>query len=121
MPAIHDRIRHARSVAKISQVTLAERAGVQRSAVAQWERKDGSRPSMQHLTTIAMVTGVCLEWLGTGRGPAKPEQDAWTETMRIDDYAQDEVEAQCLASLRKLPIPLRKQMASILLLLSNNY
>lgn len=76
---------------------------------------------MEHLTAIALATGVCLEWLGTGRGPAKPDQDAWTETMRIQDYVQDDVEAECLASLRKLPLPLRKQLTAIISLLSNNY
>lgn len=121
MPALHQRIRYARVLARMSQTTLAKKAGVQRSAVAQWERKDGSHPSMHHLIAIAVATGIYLEWLGTGRGPKKPELDAWTETMQINDYAQDDLEAECLASIRKLPLSLRKQLTSIISLLSNNF
>lgn len=121
MPALHERIRYARVLARVSQTTLAHKVGVQRSAVAQWERKDGSHPSMEHLAAVALSTGVCLEWLGTGRGPAKPEMDTWAGSMLHADYAQDDLETECLGSLRKLPLPLRKQLISIISLLSNNY
>ena len=121
MPDLQQRIRHARVNSRISQATLANKVGVQRSAVAQWERKDGSHPSMEHLTAIAVVTGVHLEWLGTGRGPARPGQDAWSQTLCAEDYIQDHLEAECIAALRKLPVALRKQMASILSLLSKNF
>lgn len=66
--ALPDRIRRARALSRTSQLDLAKAVGVQRSAVAQWERADGSHPSMHHLLAIAISTGVCLEWLGTGRG-----------------------------------------------------
>lgn len=121
MSALPERIRRARNLSRISQLTLAHAVGVQRSAVAQWERRDGSHPSMHHLIAIAEATGVCLEWLGTGRGPAKPEDDSWVPTMRKDDYAQDDIEAECLTAIRKIPFPIRKQIVGIISLVARNY
>lgn len=121
MISLPERIRRARSLSKISQLALANAAGVQRSAVAQWERKDGSHPSMHHLVAIATATGVCLEWLGTGRGPVKPGEDAWSATIRSDHFAQDDMELECLASLRKIPHHIRKQLVGMITLVSCNF
>ncbi|HYM85205.1 MAG TPA: helix-turn-helix domain-containing protein [Pseudoxanthomonas sp.] len=121
MPELYDRIRQARAVARMSQAELARHAGVQCSAVAQWERRDGSHPSMQHLTSIALVTGVHLEWLGTGRGPAKPDQDAWTAALLEDDCVKDDQEARCLEIFRKLSPPLRRHVLSLMSLLTKKH
>jgi transcriptional regulator with XRE-family HTH domain len=116
-----ERIRRARGIARVSQQSLAVAVGVQRSAVAQWERKDGSRPSMEHLVAIAHTTGVQLEWLGTGRGAMQPSEDAWTPAMQVEDYAQDEIESECLHSLRRIPFHTRKQLVILISLLSRNF
>lgn len=116
--ALPDRIRRARALSRTSQLDLAKAVGVQRSAVAQWERADGSHPSMHHLLAIAISTGVCLEWLGTGRGQVRPVEDAWTPALRSDDYAQDDIEEECLASLRQLPFQLRKQLVATISLMA---
>lgn len=120
MPALPERIRRARALSKTSQLALAQAVGVQRSAVAQWERKDGSSPSMHHLIAIATVTGVSLEWLGTGRGLVRPEEDEWTLAVQSGDYAQDDLEEECLTSLRKLPFQLRKQLVATISLMAKN-
>lgn len=118
---IEDRIRRARLRAKLSQQDLATRIGVQRSAVAQWEKKGGNLPSMNHLIEIALATGVTLEWLGTGRGPVKPDEDSWTPAVQSLDYAQDETEYQCLQNLRRLPRQLRENVAGIIAVLAQSY
>jgi transcriptional regulator with XRE-family HTH domain len=66
-----DRLRFARQSAKFTQETLAIRLGVTPSAVAQWERPRGTRPSIRHLDDIALATGVSMEWLATGRGSSR--------------------------------------------------
>ena len=104
MSAMADRIRRARTVAKLSQQTLAELVGVQRAAVTLWESNKGHLPTMGHLIAIATATGVMLEWLGTGRGPVKPDMDAWIPTMVPGDYAQDEAELEALRALRLMPV-----------------
>ncbi|KAF1695719.1 helix-turn-helix transcriptional regulator [Pseudoxanthomonas koreensis] len=63
------RIRVARQRARLSQEALAARLGVTRGAVANWECSVGALPASSRLERLAQVTGVCFEWLATGRGP----------------------------------------------------
>lgn len=114
MAELGERVRRARALAKVSQEDLAKAVGVNRSAVAQWESRDGSLPSMRHLIAIAVETHVCLEWLGTGRGPIRPGDDAWTPATLAGDYAQDELESECLRSLRAVPYQTRRQVVSLI-------
>lgn len=118
---MEDRVRRARLQAKLSQQELASKIGVQRSAVAQWEKNGGNLPSMNHLIEIAFATDVTLEWLGTGRGPIKPDNETWTPAVRSLDYAQDETEYQCLQDLRRLPHQLRESLAGIIAMLAKSY
>jgi transcriptional regulator with XRE-family HTH domain len=74
-----DRLRFARQSAKFTQETLAVRLSVTPSAVAQWERPRGTRPSIRHLDGIALATGVSIEWLATGRGNSK------RNSVQLDD------------------------------------
>lgn len=99
-----NRIRQARRSAKLSQVELATRLGVYRSAVAQWESAGGTHPTMEHLAQIAIATGTSLEWLGTGRGRMKFVSDLVEEAplVAVEFAAQDESEARVLVGLRKL-------------------
>ena len=62
------RIRLARRHAGLSQMQLAQRVEVQRSAVSHWESSQAKNPSVPHLRQIATETGVQFEWLVTGRG-----------------------------------------------------
>ena len=121
MHNLNERIRHTRARSRMSQSELAARVGVQRSAVAQWESRSGTRPSMDHLMTIAVATNVSLEWLGTGRGTLVIDRETAHPAVNMTDYIQDAVEAKCLESIRKLPCNLKRQVASMLVLLSNNY
>ena len=107
-----ERIRRARAMAQMTQVALAERVGVQRSAVAQWESRAGSRPSMENLIAIALHTGVRLEWLGTGRGPI-PTVDT-IDSLAEQGRADDALEMHCLCLIRKLPRRLRNQIVGVL-------
>ncbi|MEH6416202.1 helix-turn-helix transcriptional regulator [Pseudomonas sp. CGJS7] len=118
---MEDRIRRARLQAKLSQQELASKIGVQRSAVAQWEKNGGNLPSMNHLIEIALETGVTLEWLGTERGPIKPNDETWTPAVQSLDYAQDEIEYQCLQDLRRLPHRLRENLVEMISVLAKNY
>ncbi len=99
MPA---RIRRCRTVCGLSQAALGARLGVRRSAVAQWESTNGTSPSLQHLSQLATVTGVCFEWLATGRGPMQPEAGVVEPTVTVGDFAKDEIESRVLSSIRLL-------------------
>jgi transcriptional regulator with XRE-family HTH domain len=107
-PNMAIRIRRARVAAKFSQQQLANRLGVQRSAVAQWESSVGTVPNMKHLAMIAVATGVAFEWLATGRGQSAITGEE--SAVLLDDFAQSELESKFLSLLRRLS-PRRQQMA----------
>lgn len=89
----------------MSQAELAAVTGVHRSAVAQWERHNGSRPTSLNLSRIAIETGAHFEWLATGRGRMLAvEADAGEESaaLILRVHAHDEIEERVLLALRKL-------------------
>ncbi|SDQ66461.1 Helix-turn-helix [Pseudoxanthomonas sp. CF385] len=106
MTTIAMRIRRARALARLSQSQLAHFVGVNRSAVAQWEREAGTRPSVEHLAAVAIATKTPFEWLATGRGGPATLMDAASPSV---EYAMDDVEARVLEAVRHLPA--RKRVA----------
>jgi transcriptional regulator with XRE-family HTH domain len=104
--SINDRIRLARRHARLSQTKLAEAVGVQRSAVAQWERANGVRPTMENLIKLAVIAGMHLEWLATGRGKmslpdAGASGDQLTD-LQLSEFALNEHEQRILRAFRAL-------------------
>ncbi len=96
------RIRRARAARRLSQAQLAELVGVQRSSVAQWERKNGTSPNATHLQRIAEALEISFEWLATERGPFTLGASYNVRERIPMDFAQDEVEGQILAASRRL-------------------
>lgn len=103
MQSMASRIRRARIGARMTQTDLANAVGVSRSAVAQWETRDGTSPSTEHLTEIAVKTGVQFEWLATGRGPSQVDTAAIVEAAIAADFAENELESRMLGLMRRLP------------------
>jgi transcriptional regulator with XRE-family HTH domain len=111
------RIRQARSLASMTQGELAHAAGVNRSAVAQWEREHGgTHPSVAHLADIALATRVTFEWLATGRGQARCAADIAVPAVATD-YTADALEVRCLEAVRRLPRQQRAWITTVLALL----
>lgn len=105
MKDLTTRIRQARRRVGYSQSELAAQVGVNRSAVAQWERHGGSTPTSANLSKIAIITSVHYEWLATGRGQmCTPEPGVSDDTpaLQLQFYAHDCVEERVLQGLRKL-------------------
>jgi transcriptional regulator with XRE-family HTH domain len=71
--AIGGRIKQARRTLGLKQQTIADRAGVTRSAVSAWELGQGIKRS--NLVVFAQMVGVSPDWLLTGVGAA-PEPAA---------------------------------------------
>ena len=103
------RVRKARHQAELTQQALADRMGVTRGAVANWECADAV-PAARRMGRIAKVTGVSYEWLATGRGAMLPElgfEDP--KTPAIDaDFVDDPVERQLLDTFRMASMRARK-------------
>ena len=108
--SMSDRIRSARTAAGLSQTQLAHETGVKRSAVAQWERRGGTHPSVSHLSRLAVVTHVRFEWLATGRGCGKPDGEELETTQPAADYVRNDLEGNILSLVRRLP-PRKRQVA----------
>ena len=97
------RIKQARKDAGLSQAELALRLGVDRSAVAQWERQTAAGPTVGHLIQIALAAGVSFEWLATGRGPRVIGGEGESPPAIVMDYvAQSEYEERLLVAFRSL-------------------
>lgn len=94
------RLRLARTAAKLSQAALADRLRINRRAVAQWEQSAGTSPNIANLSQVAEATGVCFEWLATGRGPTRPEGNEFDVAVRLRDYAHNELETHLLELFR---------------------
>lgn len=106
MRSLASRLRIARRNAQIPQTHLATRMGVTRSAVAQWEREGGSRPTAANLERLAMELGCSFEWLATGRGTRHVATNGMSQeetAVVLRHFAQDDAEDQMLAEFRKLP------------------
>lgn len=120
MTEICDRIRRARLTAGLSQSQLALQVGVRRSAVAQWERRGGTVPSVQHLSTVAVVTQVHFEWLATGRGPGRPDDGSELPAPEAatGDPDRAQQERMILSLLRRMPARKRQVAQAIMEMLT---
>lgn len=104
---LRDRIRNARLSSGLSQAALAEKIGVQRSAVAQWEMLNGSSPTVENLGKIAIITSVRFEWLATGRGYrtlTDMEDHSLEQEVQLMYVAGNDREIRTLVALRKLSL-----------------
>ena len=96
------RIRRARIHARLTQNELAEKIGVRRSAVSQWEQEVGTRPNATNLCQIATYTNVRHEWLATGRGPMRTDESHQESALVIAEFAQDDLESRLLVAIRRM-------------------
>ncbi len=115
MWAMSDRIRAARTRAGLSQSQLAKEAGVERSAVAQWECPKGTTPCVSHLAQIAVITRVRFEWLATGRGLSSTDGEGLDAAVQMNaDHVQNELEGTILSLIRRLS-PRKRKMAQAII------
>ncbi len=93
----------ARRRAALSQHALAEKLGVKRSAVANWEAVDGANPSGANLERLAAVLEVSYEWMATGRGEMKLPPH-WHDVPAADaELVENPFERRLLKAWRALP------------------
>jgi transcriptional regulator with XRE-family HTH domain len=97
----------------MTQTQLAGHVEVNRSAVAQWERKGGSRPTSENLAKIAVATRVNFDWLATGRGRSRMMTHPAEETpaLELRFFAHSDLEERLLVRFREMST--QKQTALI--------
>jgi transcriptional regulator with XRE-family HTH domain len=67
-----DLILAGRKRLKLSQQAFANKCGVSRAAVQQWEQKDGTAPSRAHQPAVAKALGISIAELMGGSEPRRP-------------------------------------------------
>ena len=112
---LYQRIRLARRHAGLSQSSLAEAVGVQRSAVSHWEAPEGKTPSSGHLQALALITQVQFEWLATGRGRMTLSEDVAMDSVAAVDalLVDDPLELRLLAAFRESPTLARAPLVEV--------
>lgn len=97
------RIRVARQYAKLSQAELAQKLGISRGAVANWESANDAHPATSRMVKLAVLTGVSVEWLVTGRGRMTHESGG-EEVPAVDgELVHDISERRLLEAFRRSP------------------
>ncbi len=115
------RVQRARRRAGLSQVTLAARVGVSRSAVSQWEMPHHKVPSIENLQRIAQVTGVRFEWLASGRGELELDADATLDSVDTADalLVEDGLELRLMRAFRDAPPQARVPLVEVVEVLAS--
>lgn len=99
---LKDRLKAARKHAKLSQVELAKRAGVDQTTISNLER--GKHRGTSHAISIATILGVSPRWLATGAGEMldyageRGDEIVFHDTELVDGdapLAHDEIELPC--------------------------
>lgn len=107
------RIRTARLRAGMTQSDLAQRLGVSRTAVVNWESgTNRARPSSERLEEICRLTEVAWEWLATGRG-----QSALSEENRLavdGELVEDPIERRLLQAFRGRDARIKQAVLTLL-------
>lgn len=102
-----DRIAAAREALALTQKELADRLGVRRKTLTEWE-DDRSEPRANRLHLMAGVLGVSLIWLmtGEGDGPAAPP----TADLATQDRARLRED---IVALRRLALTMIERLDSL--------
>ncbi len=110
---LNARIRYARRRSALTQAQFADRVGVGRSAVANWECADDTGPSAERLAGIAALTGVSFEWLATGRG--EPLLGLEYSAPAVDALlVEDPVERRLVEAYRSCAAPARRVLSQFI-------
>lgn len=113
MKSIADRIRQARSFAKLSQSSLAAALGVHRCAVTRWEGVRGVIPKLENLTAIAAITSINLDWLSTGYGQMLDCRPTPGALLAAPQLSRQELE--CVRIMRSLTPNARQGLVMLIM------
>ncbi|MGN7134599.1 MULTISPECIES: helix-turn-helix domain-containing protein [Rhodococcoides] len=73
---VHDRLKKAREAAGLDQRELAERMGVSRGTISNYEADSGKSLRKIVINAWALATGVPVEWIESGDdGGPRPDHD----------------------------------------------
>lgn len=114
MSGIHVRCREARKRTGLSQEALAAELNVSRGAVAQWEMREGTWPSVENLSALARRSGLAFEYLGTGRGAKEFGPAVAEDPGAYDLQVESDQEADLLNRFRVMRASRRAALLELL-------
>lgn len=96
MKTLRERVRWTRRRTCLAQTHLAEKIGVTRGAVANWET-GRAEPRRKHMARLAILAHVDYDWLTTGRGEANQSDDKNNLTLAHLEFATESDERELLS------------------------
>ena len=101
MKTFAERLKYARTRAQLSQDSLAQKSGVTKAALSQWENSQSAGCKIDTLFNLADSLMVDARWLATGRG----EPETTTELPH---------HLQAGKSLDKLPLEAKEPLVKLI-------
>lgn len=83
MKELSERIAYVVSQFDGTQVDLANRIGITKSAVGQWKNGHVKNIRPDNLYSLAKATGFSAEWIGTGKGEMRKPDNLTDEETRL--------------------------------------
>ena len=116
MDTISERIKTSRKEAGMTQQQLADRCGVSKSAISQYETGAVSEIESKIMYRMSVALNVRLEWLISGLGLNKPKADNQAVNDQAEKYKVLKTNETGLLISEKwevIPVALRKAMWAI--------
>ncbi len=75
MRTLDERIEYVLSQCPLNQKEIAAKLGIKSAAISQWRSGGTKSIRPEHLFPLARITGFNAEWIGTGVGPERYEDN----------------------------------------------
>lgn len=103
------RLRHARKLRKLTQVELAQKAGVKQASISDLERGESKSFRGVTLVGIARVLNVRAEWLSQGKGPMERRDVPLSEQAVAVAQAWDQLAPEIKAKTAEMIFAMAEQ------------
>jgi transcriptional regulator with XRE-family HTH domain len=95
--SVHTKIREGRARLGLTEQQFADKIGVSRSAVQQWEQEDGTAPNRSRQKAVAELLGLTVSELMTEESIS---QEAYGIARMFDSIPADKRDSALAATLR---------------------
>jgi transcriptional regulator with XRE-family HTH domain len=103
------RLKHARRLRKLTQVDLAQKAGVKQASISDLERGESKSFRGATLVAVAKVLNVRAEWLSQGKGPMERKDVALSDEAVAVAQAWDRLDQTVRAKIADMIFTMDEQ------------
>src|SRR5512138_2601518 len=96
METLGQRIKFARTQAKLKQHEVAAHFGIDRVNISQWE-SDTTKPDIDRLPALAKLLNTTVEWLihEAGSPPAQVDEEPFRKPQLVSSFDPDDFDNAC--------------------------